>query len=273
VYVDGVLRGSGTGPAGSRSWPPGLRIGVLQDGGGGSLNGAIDDVRLYARILSTSEIVSLAAGPLPSPQNVTATPGSSKISLSWSAVSGATDYIVRRSSSSGGPYTDLVNGISSTSYMDLNLNDGATWSYTVTANGLSGSGAASAPISMTTYTAMENWRMANFGSMANSGTAADSADPDGDGSTNAQEMVAGTNPKNPTSYLKMSGVTKNGSDVILSFPTVTGKTYRLERSNTLLNDSWTTMQNNIAGTGGTVQITDPAGAASGRCFYRLIVQQ
>ena len=32
VYVDGVLRGSGTGPTGSRTWPTILRIGGLQPG-------------------------------------------------------------------------------------------------------------------------------------------------------------------------------------------------------------------------------------------------
>jgi hypothetical protein len=57
VYVDGVLRGSGTGPAGSRTFPPGLRIGCLQTGNN-FLNGMIDDVRLYDRILTGGEIAA-----------------------------------------------------------------------------------------------------------------------------------------------------------------------------------------------------------------------
>ena len=78
VYVDGVLRGSGTGPTGSRTFPPSLRIGGLQPGGN-FLNGTLDDVRLYNRILTASEITQLASGQLPAPQNVTATPGNAKI--------------------------------------------------------------------------------------------------------------------------------------------------------------------------------------------------
>ncbi|MEO7100216.1 MAG: cellulase family glycosylhydrolase, partial [Luteolibacter sp.] len=62
VYVDGVLSGSGTGPTGSRTWPTILRIGGLQPGYN-YLNGTIDDVRLYKRILTASEITEVAAIP------------------------------------------------------------------------------------------------------------------------------------------------------------------------------------------------------------------
>jgi hypothetical protein len=58
VYVDGVLRGSGTGPTGSRTWPTVLRIGGLQPGYN-YLNGVLDEVRLYDRILTTNEISTL----------------------------------------------------------------------------------------------------------------------------------------------------------------------------------------------------------------------
>jgi hypothetical protein len=54
---------------------------------------------------------------------------------------------------------------------------------------------------------------------------------------------------------------------------VSGRTYRLERSDTLQNASWTTVQGNIAGTGGSAQITDPGGAVSAKHFYRIILEQ
>ena len=57
----------------------------------------------------------------------------------------------------------------------------------------------------------------------------------------------------------------------MSFPTVSGKTYRVERSDTLQSGSWTTLQDNIAGTGGTVQVTDVGGAGQPKRFYRLIL--
>ena len=48
-------------------------------------------------------------------------------------------------------------------------------------------------------TALEVWRDLNFGFYTNTGIAADSADPDGDGITNAQEYTLGSNPNDPNS--------------------------------------------------------------------------
>ena len=213
------------------------------------------------------------------PTNLTAAPGSAQITLSWSAVSGATGYTVQRSAASGGSYSTLATGISGASYTDTGLANGATWYYTVATEGPLGTGIASAPVSATTYTAQEIWRLANFGTIANSGNAADSADPDGDGMTNAQEFISGTNPNSLSSVLKISQLQVNGNDFQISFPTVLGKTYRIERSDTLANGSWTSVltsgipQDNIAGTGGTIQITDTGGAAAaiGKRFYRVVV--
>ena len=62
VYVDGVLRGSGAGPAGARTFPPALRIGGRQTGGN-FLAGSLDDVRLYDRILGANEIAAFSRAP------------------------------------------------------------------------------------------------------------------------------------------------------------------------------------------------------------------
>jgi hypothetical protein len=132
--------------------------------------------------------------------------------------------------------------------------------------------ANSAEAGATTYTTVQVWRLANFGTIANSDNAADTADPDGDGMTNAQEFAAGTNPNDRNSLLKISQVQTSGNDRLVSFPTVSGKIYRLEASNTLQSGSWTTVQDNIAGNGGTVQVTDTGGAAQPRRFYRVLVQ-
>ena len=105
VYVDGVLQGSGTGPTGSRTLPPALRIGSLQTGNN-FLNGALDDVRLYSRILTAAEIAALATGSLPAaPTGLAANPGNGSIALSWAATAGATGYSIKRSTTSGGGYT------------------------------------------------------------------------------------------------------------------------------------------------------------------------
>jgi len=120
-------------------------------------------------------------------------------------------------------------------------------------------------------TQQESWRLANFGTTANSGNAADGADPDGDGMTNAQEYAAGTDPRSSASVLQVCGIVIVGSDVLVSFPSVAGKTYRLERSDALQNGSWTTAQDHIGGTGGVVQITDAGAAGRNQRFYRIVV--
>jgi hypothetical protein len=62
VYVDGIQRGSGTGATGSRTFSPGLRIGSLQTGNN-FLNGTLDDVRLYDRVLTGSEVAAFVNTP------------------------------------------------------------------------------------------------------------------------------------------------------------------------------------------------------------------
>jgi len=119
--------------------------------------------------------------------------------------------------------------------------------------------------------AAENWRFQNFGATANTGNAADNADPDGDGWTNAQEFISGTNPNSRASLLKVDQIQASGNDLNLSFPTVAGKTYRVERSDTLSSDSWTPVQGNIPGTGNLIQITDTGGSGHDKRFYRIVV--
>jgi hypothetical protein len=130
VYVDGVLRGSGTGPTGSRTFPSGLRIGSLQTGNN-FLNGTLDDVRLYDRILTVGEIAGLVAPPA-APTNLVATIGDASVVLSWSASSNATSYFVKRSTVSGGGYTAIATN-TSLICTNAGLTNGALYYFVVSA--------------------------------------------------------------------------------------------------------------------------------------------
>jgi len=130
VYVDGVLRGSGTGPTGSRTFPPSLHIGSLQTANN-FLNGSLDDVRLYDRILSLGEIAALVAPPA-APTNLVAMIGDASVALSWSASSNATSYYIKRSLTSGSGYTAIATN-TSVMFTNTGLNNGTLYYFVVSA--------------------------------------------------------------------------------------------------------------------------------------------
>ena len=63
---------------------------------------------------------------------------------------------------------------------------------------------------------VETWRQAQFGSVEDAGPAADTADPDGDGWSNAQEYLLGTRPLTADSTPPLA-ITSSGSGLTLSF--------------------------------------------------------
>ena len=111
------------------------------------LNGLVDDFRIYTRALSASEIASMASAPLAQPQNVVATSGYQQVSITWGAVPNTTGYIVRSSTTSGGPYTTLASGLSTPGFTHSNLPAGIANYYVVTAINALGEGPNSAETS------------------------------------------------------------------------------------------------------------------------------
>ena len=67
------------------------------------------------------------------PTNLTATAGDAQVILDWNAVSDAIAYNVKRSTSAGGTYTTIANGITGTDYIDTAVVNGTTYYYVVTA--------------------------------------------------------------------------------------------------------------------------------------------
>jgi rhamnogalacturonan endolyase len=90
---------------------------------------------------------------LPAPTNLHATVVSeTELDLTWAASAGATSYLVRRSYYTGGPYTVIASGVTSTSYADNTVTSGPTYYYVVAAvsstNGSANSNEAAAAISL-----------------------------------------------------------------------------------------------------------------------------
>jgi Galactose oxidase, central domain len=83
------------------------------------------------------------------PTNLTASAVGSYAYLAWNISLGATSYSVRRSLSTGGPYTTVTNVVGGTSYTDGALTNGITYYYVVSSTNSAGQSANSSEVSVT----------------------------------------------------------------------------------------------------------------------------
>jgi hypothetical protein len=101
-----------------------------------------------------------APAPTAPPIGLTALASDGQVALSWPPSAGATNYYVKRSTTDGGPYTNIAS-VNGTTYTDSGLTDGTTYfyvvsavsppGYTLTAVATDGSGlsSTSAPVHLT----------------------------------------------------------------------------------------------------------------------------
>ena len=115
------------------------------------------------------------------------------------------------------------------------------------------------------------WELQYFGHLTGTDP---NADPDHDGLSNLGEWLAGTNPTNAASGLPLTAVSvTNLNTVLLSWPSVTGKAYRLERATNLLTGFNSIVATNIAATAPTNTATDTVVPSGNAYFYRVGVEQ
>jgi hypothetical protein len=156
LYIDGKLVGNGlrTGDSANGAHP----LTIAHAGYHGFFAGQIDDVRLYGRALSMSEIVYLAGGngAPEGPKDLAAKAvAPRRVQLSWgasptSAPAGtSTVYLVKRSKTAGGGHVPLAPGLPVTSFTDFDAEPGTTYSYVVTAVNTGGESSASNEITVT----------------------------------------------------------------------------------------------------------------------------
>lgn len=111
----------------------------------------------------------------------------------------------------------------------------------------------------------DTWEQTNFGN----NTGADpNADPDGDGLRNWQEQVAGTDPNNRASYLKIDSITGSGPSSV-TFGAIAGRAYQLQAADALPGGAWNTLASLPARTTNwTATFTDTSPGTNR--FYRVL---
>jgi hypothetical protein len=163
MYVNGALVGSaGTFTAtptfnlyGTEAW----QIGIGIPGSAGAqfqADGLFDDVRIYDRALTPTEISNLAGGmtvgdppapPPTAPTGLLASVVGSQVQLTWNVVAGAQRYNIKRSTTTG---TETQYASSATnSFTDSAAIAGQTYFYVVTAFGNCAESAVSGEVSAT----------------------------------------------------------------------------------------------------------------------------
>lgn len=158
VYVDGTREATGTGPAGTRVATPSLYIGEIRTGGN-HFEGDIDDVRIYDRVLESSEISDLrdAEPPQPDPAQFATLPTAvSSTSVTMKAAVGADSGNVV-----GYRFDEITGAAGGTSsgwqtdpnYTDSDLSPDTAYAYTVTMCDFAGNQTRpSVPVTVRTHT-------------------------------------------------------------------------------------------------------------------------
>jgi PKD repeat protein len=93
--------------------------------------------------------------------------------------------------------------------------------------GLSGVSTNTKPNYITVFTPFQAWQIQYFGSTTNP-AAAPTADPDGDGFSNLQEFLDGTDPTNGASSFRITSIVSTGDDVLINWMTGIGRTNALQ---------------------------------------------
>jgi PKD repeat protein len=118
------------------------------------------------------------------------------------------------------------------------------------------------PVSRISYA----W-LGQYGLPINANT--DASDPDGDGLNNWQESRCLTDPTNALSALRLLSPVTAGTNVMVSWESVAGVSYFLERSTNPATSPFTPLAANVVGQPGTTTYIDTNAIGTGGNFYRV----
>jgi hypothetical protein len=247
-----------------------------------SFKGILDNVRIYGSTTDGSgvlaigqlEAIRIVDGAVPAlvaPAGVVASPGNApgEIVVVWDAVASAETYYVERGTSAGGAFVQIAS-VAALAHTDTALNPGTAYYYRVRAAKTAASSAPSATVWSLPYLppTWDGWQYQYFATTADTGDAAHTADPDGDGIPNLMEYAFGTHPlvyvANEPAAPAVSRV--NGSLTLTFVRHRSDVTYEVQASSDL--HAWTTLDTNPGGLGEAVTVADTDTTSPTR-FLRL----
>jgi hypothetical protein len=99
-------------------------------------------------------------------------------------------------------------------------------------------------------------------------------DADADGLTNLEEYLAGTDPRDSGSFLRITSVAPSPGNVAVTFNAVAAKTYTIQYRDSLSTGAWLRLNDVAAqGSSGPVTIFDTAPGPLPQRYYRLVTPE
>lgn len=169
IYVNGVLNnGSLVGTIPTSQFNQTVNVNIGRRTGGFYFNGTLDEIRVYNRALSVSEIqadMNTPVGPVTPDTQPPTTPGSltgsaisgTQVNLSWTASTdniAVTGYVLERCQGAGCSNFAQIATPSGTAYNDSNLLPSTTYSYRIRATDAAGNLSSYSNVATNTTTAL-----------------------------------------------------------------------------------------------------------------------
>jgi len=115
---------------------------------------------------------------------------------------------------------------------------------------------------------LNSWELQYFGNLERDGT----QDANGNGMTDAEEYLWGTNPTEAGGKKPVPFISAQGTGFLVTFSTAVGRTYQVQFKDHLATGAWQPLGAPVSGTGGTQTVSDSEPSLVGRRFYRLEVR-
>ena len=228
----------------------------------------------FAGVVTGSWTPSLAPILLTQPQGATLDPGQTlTLQVTTIAIPAATYQWYKG--------VTPIDSATSATYTVASVTAADAGDYSVVVTNTGGS-VTSATVAVTVtppaLSPVESWRQSHFGTTANTGSAADSADPDGDGVSNLLEYATGRDP-NAADATSLATLDKTGDGLVLTYTFTRiadpDLVYAVQGTDDLSGTPvWTTVASSTgaANVAGPVTVTDTQPiSASPRRFLRLQV--